>query len=354
MSAAAREGQTSGGRRTAVAIWSAALLVAGTWAASRAPVEWAPQVELPEVRVSASWPGASPRQVERYVAAPIERALQAVPGTAGVESLSEEGRAFVTASVAESAELGPYVAQVGEAVGRLRGTLPDRVAPRLTKRVPEALREEQGFMTLQLVGPATPDALRTLAEETVAPRLRSVPGVADVLVEGGTERELLVALDAGRLAAYGLTATDVRQPLAEVLRGDVYGALRARGERLLLVSPAEDEVEALRDLVVNAPSFAEGAAAVRLGDVADVRLGPAPLRSITRIDGQAVVSLTVERARGTSMIAASRAVQGRLGALEETLPEGDAAPRRPRQDRGRPGTAPRPRLARRPWPSSSS
>ena len=245
-----------------------------------------------------------------------------MPGTAHVESLSEEGRAFVSASVAESAELGPYVAQVGEALGRLRSTLPDRVAPRLTKRVPEALREEQGFMTLQLVGPATPDALRTLAEETVAPRLRSVPGVADVLVEGGTERELLVALDAGRLAAYGLTATDVRQPLAEALRGDVYGALRVRGERLLLVSAAEDEVEALRDLVVNAASFSENAAAVRLHDVADVRLGPAPLRSITRIDGQAVVSLTVERARGTSMIAASRAVQGRLGALEETLPEG--------------------------------
>ena len=39
-------------RPTAVAIWSAALLVAGAWAASRAPVEWAPQVELPEVRVS--------------------------------------------------------------------------------------------------------------------------------------------------------------------------------------------------------------------------------------------------------------------------------------------------------------
>ena len=277
---------------------------------------------MPEIRVTANWPGASPRQIERYIAAPIERILQTIPGTARVESLSEESTAFVTAGVAEGIELEPYVVQVGEALERLRGTLPDRVAPQLTKRVPEALREEHGFMTLQLVGPGTPDVLRELAEEAVTPRLRSVPGVADVLVEGGTERELLVAMEAGRLAAYSLTVADVRQPLAEALQGDVYGALRIRGERLLLVHPAEDEVTALRGLVVSAPMPSENAAAVRLSDVAEVHLGPAPLRSITRINGQAVVSLTVERAQGTSMIAASRAVQDRLSALEKTLPEG--------------------------------
>ena len=151
-------------RPVAVLAWAVALLLAGVWAAFQVPLEWVPQVELPEVRITASWPGASARQVERYVAAPIERAVQTVPGTAHVESLSNEGVANIVLEVADGADLGPYVAQVNERLSLLQDVLPDRVSPRLTKSVPEALRDEQGFITLQLVGPLTPDELRWAAQ----------------------------------------------------------------------------------------------------------------------------------------------------------------------------------------------
>lgn len=304
-------------RPVAVLAWTSALLLAGVWAAAQVPLEWVPRIELPEVRLSAAWPGASPRAVERYVTAPIERAVQRVPGTAAVESVSEEGQASVILSVADGTDLGRYVAEVNEQLAGLRGVLPDRVVPRLTRQVPAALRDAQGFMTIQLAGPASA-GLRRLAEEGVAPRLRSLPGVADVVVAGGAEEELLVTLDADRLAAHDLDAARVRQRLAEALTDAVYGRLRGDGRSLLLFHPAEADVAALRAL----PLDVRAGRVVRLADVGTAALQPAPLRTLSRIDGQPVVTLVVDRAPGSSLPGVAEAVRARLEELRAGLPDG--------------------------------
>jgi len=306
-------------RPVAVLSWALALLLAGTWAAMDVPLEWVPQVELPEVRISASWGGASPRAVERYVAAPIERAVQRVPGVAGIQSYSQEGRTTITVQVAEEVDLGPFVAQVNEQLSVIQPTLPERVTPRLTKRIPEALRSEQGFMTLQLIGPLPPETLRERAADRIAPALNSLAGVADVDVRGGAEEELLVSLLPERLASYRVDPSMVQQRLAEATRDAVYGRLAQRGSATLLLSPGEDRLEALRHLVlVHRP---EAHRPVRLQDVAEVALGPAPPRSLTRIDGQSVVTLRIERASGSHMLSVAQAVEGRLADLRAELPE---------------------------------
>ena len=307
-------------RPVAVLAWALALLLAGAWAALHTPLEWSPELELPEVRINAAWPGASPRQVERYVTAPLERAVQTVPGTEAVESLSQESSATLILRVNEDVDLGAYVAQVNERMALLRGVLPDRVHPRLTKQVPEALRDEQGFLTLQFVGPLPPDQLRRLADERLAPKLRSLPGLADVLVEGGTGRELLIALNPDRLAAHGIAPDAVRSRLFEAFGDAVYGRLHEQGRALLLLSPSEESLAALRQLVVT-PSR-PGEPPVRLDEVAEVALGPAPRYSISRIDGQSVVTLTLDRTRGSHMIDLVEAVHERLAELRSDLPEG--------------------------------
>ena len=306
-------------RSVPVLAWAVAILLAGGWLATQVPLEWVPTVELPEVRIGASWPGSSPRAVERYVTAPIERAVQGVEGTAGLESLSQEGRATITLQVAEGTELGPYVARVNERLALLRGELPDRVTPRLTKQVPEALRDEQGFMTLQLIGPQAPGDLRRLADEEVAPRLQSLPVVADLVVRGGTQEEVLLTLRPERLSAHGIPVSAARQRLAEATAGAVYGRLRSRGQATLLLTPATTAVEALRNLVVSAPGAVP---IVRLRDVGTLERRPAPRRSISRIDGDPVVTLTLDRAPGSPMLAGARQVRSRIEALSPALPEG--------------------------------
>lgn len=306
-------------RPTPIIAWAVALLMAGGWMASRVPMEWVPTVELPEVRISTAWPGNEPRAVERYVTAPIERAVQQVAGTAGVESVSETGWSLVVLQVADGVDLGSYVARVNEQLALLRGTLPDRVTPRLTKTIPEALRDEQGFMTIQLIGPQDPAALRRLAEEQVAPRLRSVGGIADVVVRGGTRREVLITLDPDRLDTYRVDPNTVRAAVQQAFRDRVYGRLRAQGRAPLLLSPSEEEVDALRTLVVR-PSGG-GEPMIHLRDVGRVVLGPAPRRTISRVDGDPVVTLSVDRAPASPMLEVAAAVRDRLHALRPVLPD---------------------------------
>jgi len=307
-------------RPVPVLAWAVALLLGGAWVATQVPLEWAPTVELPEVRVTASWAGSSPRSVERYVTTPIERAIQNVEGTAGVESVSEEGQTTVTAQVADGTDLGLYTARVSERLRLVEETLPDRVTPRLTKRVPEALREEQGFMTVQLVGPQAPAALRRQADDQVAPRLSSLPGVADVRVRGGTRQEVLVTLNPDRLAAQGIPAGAARRALREATTNAVYGRIQANGQAPLLLTPATDQVEELRSVVVSAPG--RDGSPVRLGDVATIQRTPAPRRSITRIDGNPVVTLTLDRAPSSHIVEVAERVRDRLPDLEPSLPEG--------------------------------
>lgn len=305
-------------RPVAVLAWAVALLLGGAWAATHVPLEWAPTVELPEVRITASWPGASPRAVERYVTAPIERAAGSVAGTAAVESLSQEGVATVILQINESTHLDYYVAQVYEQLALLEQVLPGRVEPYLTQKVPEALEDEQGFMTLQLVGELPETTLRRLAEERLAPSLRSVPGVASVDVEGGVNRELLITLNPLSLAAYHVTPRDVRQEVLQAFSGASYGRLRGSGQTRLLLHTPVDEIDALRRLALTSTA---GGAPIRLGDVADLRLQAAPRRSISRIDGSPVITLLLNRAPNSHMLQTAGAVKERLRALRERLPE---------------------------------
>ncbi len=305
-------------RPVPVLAWAVALLLGGAWKATQVPLEWAPSVELPEVRVTASWPGSSPRAMERRVTAPIERALQDVEGTAGLESLSEEGRSTVTAQVTAATDLGGYTVRLSERLALVEDDLPDQVSPRLTKRVPEELREEQGFMTVQLVGPEEPSVLRRQADEQVAPRLSTLLGVADVRVQGGTTRELLVTLDPDRLATQNIDAPTAHRVLRDATSTAVYGRLRAKGRAPLLLTPAADRVDALRDLIVSDPG--RKGPPVRLRDVATVETASAPRRSITRIDGQSVVTLTLDRAPGSHVVETADRVRDQLAELKTTLP----------------------------------
>lgn len=307
-------------RPRAVLLWAAAVLTAGVWAATQVPLEWVPSLELPAITVTAAWPGASPRAVERHVTSPIERALQGVPGTADVESWSREGQAALRLKVSPERPLDLYAAEVSDRLAALRGALPERVVPRLTREVPEELRDEQGFMTLQIVGSMSPQDLRRLAEETVAPRLRSLPGVSGLTLEGGQERELLVAMDAERLRAHGLSVETVRQRLAEALSDRSYGWLRSPGAQHLLLAPGHTDTDEIRRLSL--AGGVPGAGGVRLQDVATAVLGPAPVRSLSRIDGKPVVTAIVDRATGTHLLGVADGVRRALDGLQPELPPG--------------------------------
>ncbi len=307
-------------RPIAVTSWCVAIILAGIWAALDLPIEYTPSTELPQVRIQASWHGASPRQVERYVTAPIEREVQTVPGVAEITSLSREHRSHVTIQVDEDVDLSMFATQVGEKLTLLRGQLPDRVVPQLTKEIPEAFQDMQGFMTIQILGPYLPDELREYADEVLKPQFQSLHGIDLVEVMGGTKRELLISLDPNRLDAYDIGPATVAMRVRQSLQDHVFGRLDAQGRSHLLISRPELDIERLSAIIVN--DTHRGVLPVRLDQIADLRLGPAPRVSISRTDGLPVVVLELERTRGAHMIAVAESVYDRIDEIEGTMPPG--------------------------------
>jgi multidrug efflux pump subunit AcrB len=294
--------------------------MAGVWLAGHTPLEWAPTLELPSMHITAVWAGASPRSVEQYVTAPIERVVEEVPGTASVESTSAREVAFLRVQMAEGTDPARYTTELNERLALLQRTLPERVYPRLDREVPAALRDEQGFMTLQLIGHEPPEGLRQRAEEMLAPRLRRIPGLAQVRVAGGTTREVRIVLQPDRLQAYGVSPEAVRRHLAEVSADAAFGQLQGNGEQRLLLRPSAETVAGLAEVVV-APGLPR-ASPVRVRDVGMVMQGPAPVRSLSRVDGQAVVTLVLARAPGSGLLQVAQAVHAEVTRLQALLPAG--------------------------------
>ncbi len=306
-------------RPIAVLSWSIAILLAGIWAALDIPIEYSPNTELPRVRISASWPGASPRQVERYVTAPIEREIQIVPGISEINSLSSEGHSHIQIQVDPEIDLSTFSTQIGENLTLLRDRLPENVSPRLTKEIPEVFRDVQGFMTLRLIGPYKPDSLRKIADELLKPKFESLPGIDLVEVTGGSERELLIALEPDRLDAYGIEYGDVIWKIGSALRDHVFGRLDAHGRGHLMINKPELDLNRLSSIIVSQST--SGELPIRLDDVASLKLGQAPQQSIRRIDGHNAVALDLERTRGSHILDVAEATYDRIHEIQSSLPE---------------------------------
>jgi len=307
-------------RPIAVVSWCTAIVLAGIWAALDIPIEYSPNTELPRVSISANWPGASPRQVERYVTAPIEREIQSVPGIAEINSISSEGRSHIQIQVDQNTDLSTFSTQIGENLTLLRNQLPEDISPRLTKQIPEVFRDVQGFMTLRFIGPYGPDELRKTADELLKPKFESLPGIDLVEVTGGSERELLISLKPDRLDAYGIEYTEVMSQISSALRDHVFGRMDTRGRGYLMINKPELDLKRLSSIIVSQST--PGNLPIRLDQVAKLELGPAPRHSIRRIDGFNAVALDLERTRGSHIIDVAKTVHERIEDLRESLPEG--------------------------------
>ncbi len=297
-----------------------ALLLAGLWAAWRLPVEWTPQVELPQINILADWPGASPRSVEQFVTVPIESAMQGVEGTEEVRSFSMSGRTLLRLSIGRSQDFGLYIAEVNERLAFLQQGLPVGVVPRLTTLSPPGFEGGGEFLRLQLVGTASPDQLRQAAQKTLVPQILRQAGVHRVTLAGGLDQELKITLLPDRLIAYGIHPATVQQSLTAALTEDSYGWIVDGGNTALLRTSAVRTHEALQDLVL---ATLPSGSPIKLSDLAMVEIQPARRLSFSRVNGQNVITLSLERSPGSDLLAVAGRLHRLLPALNAALP-GDA------------------------------
>lgn len=306
--------------RPAVA-WAiaASLLLAGGVSFARLPMASRPQVEIPRLQVSASWPGASPELIETYLSSPIEEAIQGVRGVDKVSSESTDGSSALTVDLEPNADVTVTRLAILERLELLRKDLPAGVAPpQVGNYVPDDLAEAP-LLTYVISGPYTPGTLADLVTKEIRPRILSVPGVANLDSYGGAQRRVGVTYDERRLRQLGIDP----QRLSEALAGA--RAVRPLGlehfgatERAVLLSDQPTVVEDLAEL----PVRGSGVMVHRLGDLATIRLDEDTRDMFSRLNGKPSVTMDIARLPGADAVKTAAKVRAAVAELRGKLPPG--------------------------------
>lgn len=279
------------------------LAVLGLSAVLSVPLEQAPEVVVGVFVVNVLYPGAGPADIEREVSRPLEDELRSVRNVEWVTTVASDGVSVTTLRMVEGAELDVARRDIQKAVELARAELPaDAEAP----VVQEVAFDDVPILYIALVGPSDPVALRRLAE-ALRDEVEAAPGVSEVELFGGAEREVRVRLDPERMRALQVDLTQVAAALAAQGESAPAGAVDVGPKVSFLVRTAGafTALEDLREVVV--PTG--GGAPVKLSDLADVALLPERRTTGARADGVDAVTLLVRKEKGVSTIPAVEAAK---------------------------------------------
>jgi HAE1 family hydrophobic/amphiphilic exporter-1 len=187
-----------------------ALVVLGLFALPRLAVDLYPEMELPIAAIITSYEGAAPAEVEKMVTKPIESAVATVSNVNEIRSYSQFGNSMVLVIFNWGTDVDAAVNDMRDKVDLIKGMLPDDAG------TPMSLKMDPNTMPIIMFSVEGPDLVRlkTVAEDTIKPRLERIEGVASVSVTGGKEREIRVILDPAKMVTYGLSTAQVMQSIA--------------------------------------------------------------------------------------------------------------------------------------------
>ncbi len=289
-----------------VVVMNLLILLAGLGAILGVEVRELPDVDRPVVSVRANFPGGSPETLDAEVTSKVEGAVARVSGVLAIRSSSEEDNFRIFAEFAPGADLDIAAADVREAVSRVQRELPDGVE-QLT--VVKSDSDAEPVVRLAAYSDSlSQEALTDVVENDILPNLVSLPGVADVTLNGDREQVLRVIVDPLRLASFGLSVTDVATVLRDAPFDKPVGSFRSVDMELLVRADANAiTAEAVEELLIDGST--------RIGDVAQVTFGPEDALSYVRLNGRPVIGLGIIRQAGANTITISDGVAKAVEAL---------------------------------------
>lgn len=291
-----------------------ALLVLGATGFLALPVELFPDVDFPFVVVSATYPGASPETMETEVTKKIEDAVNPIDGVRHITSVCQEGYAYTVVEFNLDRN-GDLAAQdVREKIAIVQSDLPDDVEDLIVQKYDPGA---QPVLSLVVKGPRPARELTYYAKEIVKKHIESIPGVGNVDLVGGEEREILVELHLDQLEAVNLSIAQVNQKVSAASLEIPGGRLESGGRDYTVRTLGKvTSVEQIGDIVVKRNNGRE----IRLKDIAEIKDTTKELESISRLNGQRAVGLGIIKQSGGNVVAVADMVKERLAALKNLLP----------------------------------
>ncbi len=275
-----------------------------------------PDIDLPMVVVSASWPGTSPAQLETEVARKIENSVATVQGVKHIYTKVQDGAVTITVEFVLEKSSQEATEEVRDAVSRVRSDLPGDMREPIVSKTNLA---GMPILTYAIASSKMDDvALSWFVDNDVAKAMLSVKGIGAVSRVGGVDRQVRVELDPDKLLALKTTASDISRQLRQVQQEASGGRTEVGGAeqsvRTIATVQTADELAAMEIPLSDGRS-------IRLDQVATVQDTVAERRSIALLNGQPVVGFELVRSKGASEVAVMEGARAELKRLQERHPD---------------------------------
>ncbi len=294
--------------------------VLGIVAASRIPVQMIPDLDVRAIGIRTIWPGASPQDVEKEILVEQEEYLRNLPNLSRMVTTAQSGRAEVELEFPFGTDITEMLIRVNNALSQVPS-------------YPEAVDEptifansfsSNAFMFFSIApSPGNPrqldmDLLLDFIEDQVKPRIARVPGVSEVDVRGGVQRQVQVLIDPARLAQRQLSLTDVRNAIRGRNRDRSAGEIDS-GKRQYLVRTIGrfESVAELEELIL----ARRGDAVITLGEVARVQLDHFEKQDEVLFNGAPQIFIAIRREAGSNVIDIKRGMLDEVAAVNRDVLE---------------------------------
>jgi hydrophobic/amphiphilic exporter-1 (mainly G- bacteria), HAE1 family len=280
------------------------------------PVSDLPNVDYPTIQVVGELPGASPETMASSVATPLERQFSTIAGLNTVSSTSTLGNTQITLQFDLSRNIDAAAQDVQTAIAAAARQLPTGMPSQPTlKKVNPA---DQPIVYLMVSSPTLPlSKVNEYADTSLAQRLSTISGVAQVLVTGEQKYAVRVQLDPSALASRGIGIDDVATALQRGNTNLPVGTLYGVHQNLTVQANGQlTNADEYRQLII---AYRNGAPVV-LRDLGNIIDSVENNRLASRYNGQQVVTLTVQRQPGTNTVAVVDAIRNLLPTFRQQLP----------------------------------
>jgi heavy metal efflux system protein len=311
--------------RWLVLIASVAIGALGVFSYLKLPIDAVPDITNVQVQINTEAPGFSPLEAEQRITYVVETLMSGLPRLAYTRSVSRYGLSQVTVVFEDGTDIYFARQRVSERLQEARSNLPEGLEPELGP-IATGLGEIFMFILKVTPGAKQPNGmpydttdLHTVMDWTVRPQLTRVPGITEVNMIGGHERQYLVSPRPGPMLSFKLTLADVVNALERNNTNVGAGYIERFGNQYLVRVPGQ--VKALDDLRTIRVATRDGVA-VTIGDVADVAIGKDLRTGAATMDGEEVVLGTVFMLVGENSRVVAKAAAAKIDEINRTLPPG--------------------------------
>jgi len=302
--------------RISVIVLAIIILFIGVYSYIVIPRESVPDITIPNVFVSTSYKGVSSVDIETSITIPIEKKLKGLDRVKKIHSISAEGLSQVNIEFIPDTDIDEVLQKVKDKVDEAKNELPTDLED--DPSVFEVNFSEMPIVVFSLSGTCGNTCLKEIADD-LEEDIESIPGVLEVEVTGGLEREIQIQVDTDKLAYYRIPITAFQRAINSENQNTSGGSITLGDGRYQLRVPGEFETpDEIYGLVLS--SF-EGRP-IYLKDLARVVDGFKDETSRSRLDGHEAVNIAVKKRVGENIIAITDQIDELIERAKPTWPKG--------------------------------